>query len=140
MIRVERDPDFINSIANSDDVRPFIRPDGEAMDFTPMASARANEIGGFILSNGEDAIAVCEATTPDVFQVHTMFAKTCRGRKAINTAREMLTWMFDHGAQIVWGCTPRRHRAACMFNRLVGGREIGGDIEDAIFEYRRPAQ
>ena len=139
MIRVERNPDFINSIANSDDVRPFIRPDGEAMDFSAIAGKRATEIGGVVLSNGEDAVAVFEATTPDVFQVHTMFAKTCRGRKAIDTAREMLAWMFGHGAQIVWGCTPRSNRAACMFNRLVGASVIGSDEDDVIFEYRAAA-
>ena len=136
MVRRETDISLINRIANDDKVRPFIRPDGEAMDFSPFEGKRISETGCVILSNGEDAVGLFEITAPHIYQAHTLFGPTCRGRKAIKTAREMLAHMFSSGADIIWGATPRINRAACMFNRLVGAREIGGDAEDAIFEYK----
>jgi len=136
MIRRETDTSLINRIANDDTVRPFIRPDGEPMDFAPLEGKRVGETGVVVLSNGEDAVGLFEITAPRIYQAHTLFGPTCRGRKAIETAREMLAHMFSSGADIIWGATPRDNRAACMFNRLVGAREIGGDTEDAIFEYK----
>lgn len=139
MVRPETDISLINRIANSDRVRPFIRPDGQPMDFSILAGRRPTETGVVILSNGEDALGLFEITAPGIYQAHTLFGETCRGRKAIDTAREMLNWMFSHGARIIWGSTPRFLRHVMMFNRLVGAQEIGGDAEDAIFEYRMAA-
>lgn len=139
MVRPETDITLINRIANDDSVRPFIRPDGQPMDFSALAGKRVTETGVVVLSNGEDALGLFEITAPGIYQVHTLFAKSCRGRRAIETAREMLAWMFSHGANTVWGSTPRFLRHVAMFNRLVGAKEIGGDAEDAIFEYRKAA-
>lgn len=135
MVRREDNIDLLNRIANDADVRPFIRPDGDEMDFSPIAGKRSTEIGGVVLSNGEDAVGLFEITTPTSFQAHTLFGPTCRGRRAIDTAREMIQWMFDHGAETIWGATPRDNRRACMFNRLVGAKETGGDETHAIFTY-----
>jgi hypothetical protein len=131
--------ELINRIANSEAVRPFIRPDGEPMDFSPLEGKRVGETGVVVLTNGEDAIGLFEITADKIYQAHTLFAATCRGRKAIDTAREMLAWMFDHNVDVVWGSTPRSNRKAVMFNRLVGAQVIGGDDEDLIFEYRKAA-
>lgn len=136
MVRVERDVAFINKIANNDDVRPFIRPDGEPMDFSAIEGKRNAEIGGVILSNGEDAVGLFEITANDCFQAHTMFAPTCRGRKAIDTAKEMVQWMFDHGARIVWGATPHDNKRAIMFNHLIGAKVVGADDTHVIFEMK----
>lgn len=139
MVGIETDFSLISRIANSDRVRPFIRPDGEQMDFSALEGRRITETGVIILSNGEDALGLFEITAPGIYQAHTLFDASCRGRKAIDTAREMLNWMFSHGARIIWGSTPRINRPAVIFNRLVGAQEIGGDAEDAIFEYRMAA-
>lgn len=139
MVGIERNPEIINRIANSEGVREFIRPDGEPMDFTPLADLPPTQTGAVVLSNGEDAVAVFEITAPGIYQSHTMFAKTCRGRKAIDTGREMVDWMFDHGADVVWGATPRWNRPACWFNRKIGAKVIGGDEQDEIFEIRKEA-
>lgn len=138
MIRHEQDVDFINRIANSDAVRPFIRPDGQDMDFAP-AVGRPTQTGVVFLSNGEDAVAAFEITADRIYQSHTMFGPTCRGRRAIETAREMVAWMFDHGADVVWGSTPRANKAARWFNRQIGAYVIGGDDEDELFEIRKVA-
>lgn len=141
MVRLETDAQFVNKIANSDAVRPFIRPDGGPTDWAAICRERFTTTGVVILSNGEDAVAAFEATAigggEQIFQSHTMFADSCRGRRAIDTGREMVAWMFDHGATIVWGSTPRDNRKARWFNRQIGMTPIGGDNDDEIFEIRR---
>jgi len=139
MVRVETDVSFLNSLANSDDVRPFIRPDGAALDFAPIAGKRMTEIGGVVLSNGSDAAAIFDMTADGVFQSHTLFGPTCRGRRAIEQAREFVGWMFDHGARVLWGSTPRDNAKARWFNRQIGARVIGGDDADELFEIRKAA-
>lgn len=139
MIRRETDISLINSIANDDAVRPFIRPDGEAMDFAPFEGKRIGETGVVILSNGEDAVSLFEITAPRIYQAHTLFGPTCRGRKAIDTAREMVSHMFESGADIVWGVVSRANRRAVMFHRLIGATVIGGDDDDVTFEIRKAA-
>lgn len=138
MIGLETRPDFINRIANSDGVREYIRPDGQQMDWTPLAERSPAITRTVILSNGDDALAAFELTAPGIYQSHTLFAETCRGRRAIDTAIEMVRWMFDHGATVVWGSTPRSNRKACLFNRWIGASELPTSDEiDIVFEIRR---
>jgi hypothetical protein len=138
VIGLETRSDFINRIANSDGVREYIRPDGLPMDWTPIAKRSPAITRTVILSNGEDALAAFELTAPGVYQSHTLFSPTCRGRRAIETAIEMVRWMFSHGAICVWGSTPRSNRKACLFNRWIGTRPLAtSDSEDEIFEIKK---
>ncbi len=136
-ITATRDAALINRIANSEGVREFVAADDRVMDWAPLVAHPFEETGAVVLTNGEDAIGAFVHTAPSVYQAHTIFAKTCRGRRAIDTARAMLKWMADHGATIVWGATPRANRKACLFNRLVGAKVLPtSDATDLIFEYR----
>jgi hypothetical protein len=138
VIGLETRSDFINRIANSDGVREYIRPDGRQMDWTPLAERSPAITGVVLLSNGDDALAAFELTAPGIYQSHTLFSSTCRGRRAIDTAIEMVRWMFDHGAMAVWGSTPRTNRKAVWFNRQIGAVEQPtSDETDLIFEIRR---
>jgi hypothetical protein len=138
VIGLETRPDFINRIANSEGVREFIRPDGQPMDWTPIVERSPAMTRTIVLSNGEDALAAFELTAPGIYQSHTLFSPTCRGRRAIDTGIEMVSWMFDHGAKIVWGSTPRDNRKACLFNRWIGAIELPtSDETDIVFEIRR---
>lgn len=137
---LESDLNLIDRIANSEAVRPFIRPDGAKTDWSPLADLTPSESRAIILSNGTDAIGAFDQTAPGVYQSHTMFAATCRGRRAIDTGKAMVAWMFDHGADIVWGATPRTNQKACWFNRQLGAIETSAsDRDDAVFEIRRSA-
>jgi hypothetical protein len=138
MIQPTHDVELINRIANSDEVRPFISVDGRQLDFAALAD-RSTRTGVVALTNGDDAVALFEMTADRTYQSHTLFAKTCRGRKAIDTARAMVAWMFLHGADVVWGDTPLTNRAAILFNRLIGAREVLRDESHVIFELRKPA-
>lgn len=142
MIRRETDANFLNSIANHPAVRPWVDYRGvdDPMDFTP-ACDRIAITGVVVLSNGEDAFACFEMTGEQEYQGHTFFGDSCRGRKAIETGKEIVSYMFDHGAQRLWGATPIGNVQARWFNRQIGFHSIGTDEFEVegpveIFEMR----
>lgn len=138
MIRLETDPQFVNRIANSDAVRLFIREDGGSTDWTAAVAERPSVSGVVFLSNGEDAVGVFEATAIappfQAFQIHLLFAATCRGRRALDTFRDMLRWLAERGATTVWGAIPRTNRKAIWFGRALGFEAVGGDDETTCLE------
>jgi hypothetical protein len=140
VIRHETDPHLVNRIANSDAVRPFLREDGGSVDLTRACQDRFSVTGVVVLSNGEDAVALFDATAIappfQAFQTHILFGATCRGRRAIDTFREMLAWVFARGATLVWGSILRTNRRARWFVRQVGFKATGGDRRHEYFELR----
>lgn len=131
MIRLETRPAFINHICNSDDVRPWIdyRPAMSVeMDFTEACDP---ESGIVFLSNDEDALGCFCLTGPREYQVHTFFGAMCRGRKAIQTAKEMVAWMMPTYCDCLWGATPLANRKARWFNRQCGFNVVGYDVYEA---------
>jgi hypothetical protein len=125
VIRREHDTELIDRISNSPHVRPFICYRDGALDWWPAIR------GCCVLSNGEDAIGIFEETRERVWQVHTLFDATCRGRRAIETAREMVEWMMPRFADVIWGATPESNPAARWFNRQLGAEVIGHDVYEA---------
>jgi len=135
MIRRETDAALANKIASHPAVRQNVCHHDDDIDFAPAVDAC------ILLSNGEDALCAFEETAPREWQMHSFFLPSCRGRKAIDTAKEMLAWIIpEHGSR-VWGGTPIGNRAARWFNRQIGGTSIGFDVFDAdgpveLFEMR----
>lgn len=135
MIVKTQDVELISRIANSDGVREFIdhREDkSQPMDWS-AAGERASTTGVVFLTDGEDALAAFELTGEGLYQVHTMFGPRCRGRKAVTIGKDMVTWMFDHGANAVWGATPLDNAKARWFNRQVGAHVFGQDNGCELF-------
>lgn len=126
MIRRETDAGLINAISNSDGVRSAICYQDGPMDWTPAIGN--DDI--MILSNGQDACAVFAQTEPRQWQSHTIFAPTCRGKRAVETGREMVAYMRPH-ADILWGATPVKNCAARWFNRQLGAMPIRLDHFEA---------
>jgi hypothetical protein len=137
MIRREMDADLANQIASSPAVRPNVCYHDDEIDLWPAVR------GCCVLSNGEDAVAIFEQTEPGRWQSHTMFAETCRGKRAVETGKEMVAWMFNQrGVDVLWGATPMKNKPARWFNRQLGAVVIGHDDYEAegpveIFEIRR---
>ncbi len=134
MIRREQDAELANRIANDPSVYGNVAYHGQPVDFTPAVR------GCVLLTNGEDAMAAFEQTEDRRWQSHTFFLPSCRGRRAIETAKEMLAWMKPY-ADVLWGATPLQNRAARWFNRQIGAVPIGTDEYEAegpveIFEVR----
>lgn len=140
MIRQETDATLINRVSNLPGVYENVCYHGQQMDWSPAFPA--DRSGIVIISNGEDACAVFDMTGKREWQGHTFFAPSCRGRKAIETGREILAFMWPH-ADRIWGATPVKNCAARWFNRQLGAMPIRRDIyaaegEVEIFEFRKP--
>lgn len=131
MVRRETDPAFINRVANSASVRPFIDYRGvdSPLDLTP-AVGRPAEVGMVWLSDGEDALACFVLTAERTYQAHVMFGERCRGRKALDTAEEMLA-QIEPSANLIWGAIPMRNRRTRWFARKVGFVEVAQDHFEA---------
>lgn len=114
-----------NAIANHPDVKPTISYTDGYADFTPLFDYPDYHV---LLHDGEGAASIFEWSAPGVWQGHSMFHPDRRGKDGIRSGRDMIRWMFDHGAQIVWGQTPLDNRAALMFTRLIGGTPCGQGI------------
>ncbi|MEG8058019.1 hypothetical protein QP150_16195 [Sphingomonas sp. 22L2VL55-3] len=126
-IRRERDARLLNRLANLPDVRPAVCYHDQPLDWS--AAFPAEDTGVVVVSNGCDACAVFASTDPRVWQGHTIFGSTCRGRRAIETGRAIINWMRPH-ADLIWGATPIQNKAARWFNRQIGGRSAGFDQYD----------
>ena len=126
-IRREREAALINRVANIATVHPAIAYHGQPLDWS--AAFPAEHTGVVVLSNGDDACAVFASAADRVWQGHTIFAPTCRGRRAIETGKAIIAWMRPH-ADLIWGATPIHNTAARWFNRQIGGRSAGFDQYD----------
>lgn len=125
MVVRETTPELINRITNHPSVRPFIDYSGRAepMDFSPAVD-RAALTGIVWLSNGDDALSCFVLHDERMWEGHIMFADTCRGRRALDTAREMIGHMAPY-ADLIFGSTPINNRAARWFVRKLGFKVIG---------------
>lgn len=136
MIRRERDAELANRIVADPAVRPNVCYHDDPVDMWPAVRACV------LLSNGEDAMMAFEQDGEErKWQAHTFFLPTCRGRRAIDTGKEMLAWMMPKYADVIWGAAPMKNRAARWFNRQIGGTSIGFDEYEVegpveIFEMR----
>lgn len=118
MVRRERDAELINRLSNEKGIHEFVARHGQPLDWEPAVK------GCVILSNGEDAVQVFEhaGTTRD-WQVMTIFGASCRGRRALETAREFAEWMRPH-ADLVFGSIPNALPHAQWFYRKLGGKPV----------------
>lgn len=122
MIYRATDAELHNRIANHPLVKPLLGYNNDATDFTPLLSEPQNYV---LLSDGFGAAAIFEWSAPGVWQAHTMFLPESRGREGFQAARDMMSWMFERGAKMLWGMTPIGHRPALVFNRVIGAKAAG---------------
>lgn len=133
MIVRATDASLHNYIANHPEVKPTLGYNEGYTDFTPLLRHPGDYV---LLSDGAGAAAIFEWSAPNVWQGHSMFLPECRGKEGMASAKAMCRWMFDYGANMLWGMTPLDNRAAQMFNRLLGFREAGTGIDAANVEVR----
>lgn len=129
MIVRATDASLHNRIANHPAVKPTLGYNEGPTDFTPLLDDPDNYV---LLSDGSEAAAIFECSAPRVWQAHSMVLPTCRGWKAVDAGKAMLAWMFDEmNARLIWGQTPVDHKAAQMFNRLIGAKPEGRGVDAA---------
>jgi len=116
------DAAFHNLIANHPEVKPTICYHDDYADFTPVFEQPEHYI---LLHDGEGAASCFEWSAPGIWQGHSMFLPERRGKEGIQSGKDMVAWMFDYGARMIWGQTPLDNRPAQMFNRLIGFKANG---------------
>lgn len=134
MIVRHRDALLHNLIANDPSVRPTFGYHEGYTDLTPLVDLPETYV---LLSNGKNCASIWEWSAPDVWQGHSIFLPEARGRVGIDAGKAMCRYMFDEiGARMLWGMTPLGHRAAQIFNRLLGFQEAGTGKDAADIEVR----
>lgn len=83
------DAGFFNSVMNHPDVRPHIGPGPKVLDVSAFVAdannvALANEHGGFLFHR----------YAPGIYEVHTQFLPSGRGKQALESAQYAAFWMF----------------------------------------------
>lgn len=127
---VEPEPDYsvrrsfdaadINAILNHPDVFPDVAVPGvETFDMGPILSDPRN-----VLLTGAGGVILFDAkTTPGVYDVHTYFYPTHRGKNAVEVSRSAYRWMFIHtDCTTLQTYIPAFNRAAIFAARKVGFR------------------
>lgn len=124
-----------NRILNSPGVGEYLRPDGGYIDITPIVEADSNEC--FVLSNGNDAVTLYERTVENVYQMHIGFAQSCRGKRAQETTREMMDWVFHRFASVLWSDVPRWNQPVVRFISRMGAHWMpSSDADTLVWEVR----
>ena len=119
-LRRTLDPAFLTAVANHPEVHPWVAPTADAVDLAPVITHPANvtlvtDHGGFIGIRQE----------PGLYDVHSLFLPSGRGRVAVAAMTAALQYMF-----IQTDCVelrtqlPEGNRAARGLARLAGFRTI----------------
>lgn len=113
----ETDTALADKVSNMDGVLCNVSYDGRTLNWGPVIEHCV------VLSNGEDAIQVYEQKARHIWEVMTIFAPTCRGRRALDTAFAMRDWMLPY-VDVAFGSVPDRLKAAKWFYRKIGGSPV----------------
>lgn len=124
-------PDIPNIIANHPSVvrslewKPEEHPETDGFLLLD-AQVADTENWVFLISNNGELCLFFEWSAPGVYQMHSLSLPTFRGKAMIKAAKVLVREMFvEHGADMLWGQTPLKNRAARMFNRLIGAKSCG---------------
>jgi hypothetical protein len=118
-----RDPILANSFANDPDILPFCGfPEGTTR---VDVSDRISDPDILFVTDGNSAM-ICFNQTVEGWEFHSMFRRTCRGRKAIVAAQAMFAWLVRAvGPVTLLGTCPIENRAVRWFCRQLGMSSTG---------------
>lgn len=121
MVRQELDANFINRLANSPEVRPFIKitEGNPALDFSPSLSGDRT----FWLSDGGEALASFTRFGASELKIYLMFGRGCRGGLALAAAAQMIA-IVEPLADLLWGAIPVENQGALWFARQFGFKRL----------------
>ncbi len=137
MIIQETTPELINRISNMPEVLPFLSRHGDALDWSPVFEPGS---GCMVLSNGEDACMVLEQTAPRHWQVSTIYAPSCRGKRAVETGQGMRDFMIPEHADMIFGSIPNSFKHAIWFYQKMGGVKVDEIESDGYIWHAQPGE
>jgi hypothetical protein len=111
--------DLFNEVANHPDVRPWI---GHGLDPVDLSQAASDPRNVFLW--GVDGGWWLHPLGDGVYEIHSLFLKSGRGKTFFEGAREVLRYMFvqTDATEILTKC-PDDNRGAIMAAKIVGFRE-----------------
>jgi hypothetical protein len=119
LIRREFDPAPVNRILNDPGVFPLISVPGlEKFDIAPQIGNPANY---FLVVDGGCIIFTPDLPGSGLYEVHTNFLPSRRGRHALRASLEAYRWMFLRtDCMMLQTRVPAFNKAAALFCRMVG--------------------
>lgn len=122
-----RDPVVANSFANDPDILPFCGfPEGTTR---VDVSDRIADPDILFVTDGDGAM-ICFNETSAGWEFHSMFRRSCRGRKAVTAALAMFDWLVANTtARTLLGTCPIENRAVRWFCRALGMRSKGLSVD-----------
>ena len=134
MIRRETDAALLNQIANDQTVQNLmflgmVYPNQE-LDFSDAVETPKN----IALTDDAGFAAIFQWSAPRVYECHIMGTKSARGANAMQSGREMLAYMKNEGARLVWGRPSIYNRAAICFIRRMGLKSEGKGSDPFVGE------
>jgi RimJ/RimL family protein N-acetyltransferase len=141
MIRRVLDPDIVNTIANEGSVREMMflgmTYPLHDLDFSDCIENQQN----VCLIDNKGFCSIFQWSAPGVYECHIMAPKAARGVSCMASAHEMLAFMKQMGARMVWGRPSIYNRAAICFIRRMGLKAAGfgqdaaaGDVQYFVTE------
>ncbi|WP_426262996.1 hypothetical protein [Sphingomonas sp. PWP1-2] len=118
-----RDLDLVNSFANDPDILPFCGfPAGiKRVDMRD----RIDNPALLFVTDGSGAM-ICFDHTAEGWEFHSMFRRSCRGRKSITAALAMFDWLTSAtGARVLLGTCPVNNLPVRWFCRQLGMASLG---------------
>lgn len=117
----------LNRIANLPEVLPFVAPGFDHVDLTNFIAQDKN----FCLRYRGGYMIFAHAGG-DKYEGHFLFPAKIRGKRALTSARKIVTHMFTkRGARAIYGDIARTNRAARVFARTLGFNRIGQGRDSA---------
>lgn len=113
---MSKDIDLLNAICNRPEMLAALAPGYDSVDM----SGFFERPGNVFLGDADGAAIFAEKPgEPGVFEGHYLLVPGRAGN--VDLARSFLRAMFtDHGAQAIWGFTPKENAAARALSRLLG--------------------
>jgi hypothetical protein len=113
----------LHDLINHPDVRPHLAPPGEDVDISHRL--RGAFFYGDVNCGGCLFIHVAGAVEGTVYEMHFLFTKAIRGRAALHTCKEALSYAFtQQDAAAIVGAIPLTHRASRFMASALRGEKV----------------
>lgn len=137
----------INSIINHEDVLEGVLIAGMSAQELDCAVLFTND-GAFaaLTPNKDGGVLFVPNYKDKELQAHTFAKKSARGKDMINACRDVCEYLLSDsvGCKKIYGLVPKKNKAAVMFNRLVGFKEVarfsmdrGAGVDEDVIQFER---
>jgi hypothetical protein len=116
--------DQLHDLINHPDVRPHLgKPGEDDLDITHRLKGAF--FSGDIFTGGTLFIHVAACPEGDIYETHFMFTRAVRGRQALASIKEALSYAFtERNAAAIVGAIPLTHRASRFMAAAIRAEKV----------------